>query len=39
MDLTMPVMSGLQACRLLKKDKKTKNIPVLVIKHYPVKAR
>ena len=31
MDLTMPVMGGLQACRLLKKDEKTKNIPVLVI--------
>ena len=31
MDLTMPVMGGLQACRLLKEDEKTKNIPVLVI--------
>ena len=31
MDLRMPVMDGLKACRLLKKDKKTKNIPVLVI--------
>jgi len=31
MDLTMPVMGGLQACRLLKKDEKTKNIPVLVV--------
>ena len=31
MDLTMPGMGGLQACRLLKKDEKTKNIPVLVI--------
>jgi CheY-like chemotaxis protein len=31
MDLTMPRMGGLEACRLLKKDEKTKNIPVLVI--------
>jgi len=31
MDLTMPKMGGLEACRLLKKDEKTKNIPVLVI--------
>ena len=31
MDLTMPVMDGLKACRLLKEDEKTKNIPVLVI--------
>ena len=31
MDLTMPGMGGLEACRLLKKDEKTKNIPVLVI--------
>ncbi|MFH2069285.1 MAG: response regulator [Candidatus Omnitrophota bacterium] len=31
MDLTMPVMNGLKACQLLKEDKKTKNIPVLVI--------
>jgi len=31
MDLTMPVMGGLKACRLLKEDEKTKNIPVLVI--------
>ena len=31
MDLRMPVMDGLKACRLLKKDKKTKNIPVLVV--------
>jgi CheY-like chemotaxis protein len=31
MDLTMPVMGGLQSCRLLKEDEKTKNIPVLVI--------
>ena len=27
----MPVMGGLQACRLFKKDEKTKDIPVLVI--------
>ena len=31
MDLMMPGMGGLEACRLLKKDEKTKNIPVLVI--------
>jgi len=31
MDLTMPVMGGLKACRLLKEDVKTKNIPVLVL--------
>ena len=31
MDLTMPRMGGLEACRLLKEDEKTKNIPVLVV--------
>ena len=31
MDLNMPKMGGIEACWLLKKDKKTKNIPVLVI--------
>ena len=31
MDLRMPVMDGLKACRLIKEDEKTKNIPVLVI--------
>ena len=31
MDLMMPVLDGLKACRLLKEDEQTKNIPVLVI--------
>ena len=29
MDLTMPLMDGLKACRLLKEDEKTKNIPII----------
>jgi CheY-like chemotaxis protein len=31
MDIRMPVMSGIEACRELKKDEKTKYIPILVV--------
>jgi len=31
MDIDMPVMGGIEACREIKRDEKTKNIPILVI--------
>lgn len=31
MDISMPVMDGIEACKKLKKDEKTKYIPILVI--------
>lgn len=31
MDVKMPVMDGIQACRKLKKDEKTKYIPILAV--------
>lgn len=31
LDMKMPVMNGLEACRRLKKDEKTKNIPIIAV--------
>jgi two-component system cell cycle response regulator len=31
MDIRMPVMNGIEACRILKKDEKTRYIPILVV--------
>ena len=31
MDISMPVMNGIKACRKLKKDERTKYIPILVV--------
>ncbi len=31
LDISMPVMDGYEACRILKKDVKTKNIPIIMV--------
>ena len=35
MDIAMPKMNGLRATRLLKSDKRTRHIPIVVITAYP----